>query len=766
MKKFTLLLTFIITAFSLFSQAPFQIVNWINLNEDVQSPYYNFDLSSNPFDKKAVVAVKLSDSSLIDIPNMDLNDLKTLWDSLGNEQYISQPLVNDEGDLFDLGSGNTFGASFKACFDSDNLYIMLKYVDKNRVFNSAMKRFEVMIQTKEPDRYEAGFDAAEGLYGPHGTNAQYGRYIELGGSKFYFGSGGFYENTANCGQDGTWRSGIQAMNVPETLWQEDSEGTAWAILRLNFSGNMAYMADEWGAYNSSNYVAFDPKVKKVISFDIRSDATDNDNVKRTDYCWNSTNNEVYCLNYYAGYLVFDEDAWVPRPVVISPVYYCTGEPSSPLQATGDNLRWYTKASGGTPYPDPVSPPTEVDNVMNYYVSQVVNGVESDRAKIKVNVTNLQADILGDSMLSCHASQLFVSFNNYKGESDISSFWEYQDQVFNQDSLQIDQFEGDSPLVLKVQTNSGCQAEDTLKLTIIPSANPLLLELAGYDQQTGKNMIRWTKPGDVNIDSLFIFRSVAGEDMTLLGGIVYNPGTDSYIDLNSNPANQPYSYLLKLKDECGTYSESSGTQKTMRLDVFQNMNSTVQLLWDTYQGRTVEQYNLLKGHSPQNLINTGHISPLQYSWYDDLSLDTVWYQVEAKLSDENGKFQTTTTLSNTFRFNPQILVFDTIWVETCSGNDTLKIDAGTIGDIGPEINYIKVYPNPSQGIIVIDLGNYTHYSTCTLRIIDTMGREIFNRKCNQAVYEINLSEFGEKGMYYLQFLNPENTVLDTKIIVLQ
>ena len=110
--------------------------------------------------------------------------------------------------------------------------------------------------------------------------------------------------------------------------------------------------------------------------------------------------------------------------------------------------------------------------------------------------------------------------------------------------------------------------------------------------------------------------------------------------------------------------------------------------------------------------------------------------------------------------------DTIWVETCSGNDTLKIDAGTIGDIGPEINSIKVYPNPSQGIIVIDLGNYTHYSTCTLRIIDTMGREIFNRKCNQAVYEINLSEFGEKGMYYLQFLNPENTVLDTKIIVLQ
>ncbi len=92
MKKFTLLLTFIITAFSLFSQAPFEIVNWINLNEDVQSPYYNFDLSSNPFDKKAVVAEKLSDSSPIDIPNMDLNDLKTLWDSLGNEQYISQPL--------------------------------------------------------------------------------------------------------------------------------------------------------------------------------------------------------------------------------------------------------------------------------------------------------------------------------------------------------------------------------------------------------------------------------------------------------------------------------------------------------------------------------------------------------------------------------------------------------------------------------------------------------------------------------------------------
>lgn len=76
----------------------------------------------------------------------------------------------------------------------------------------------------------------------------------------------------------------------------------------------------------------------------------------------------------------------PAPVVTTPIYYCAGSPSIPLEASGQNLNWYYQKYGGVPSTLAPEPPTSVPDTFEYYVAQVNNGCEGPRANVHVVVT--------------------------------------------------------------------------------------------------------------------------------------------------------------------------------------------------------------------------------------------------------------------------------------------------------------------------------------------------------------------------------------------
>ncbi|WP_185155502.1 Ig-like domain-containing protein [Rudanella paleaurantiibacter] len=80
----------------------------------------------------------------------------------------------------------------------------------------------------------------------------------------------------------------------------------------------------------------------------------------------------------------------PPPTVTGTVYYCQGAQASPLTATGSNLRWYTVPSGGTASTTAPTPSAANTGTTSYYVSQIVNNLESSRARIDVVVTAVPA----------------------------------------------------------------------------------------------------------------------------------------------------------------------------------------------------------------------------------------------------------------------------------------------------------------------------------------------------------------------------------------
>ncbi len=77
------------------------------------------------------------------------------------------------------------------------------------------------------------------------------------------------------------------------------------------------------------------------------------------------------------------------PAVISPIGYLQGDTSTQLTATGNNLKWYATLMGGISEASLPAPSTENAATTNYYVSQTIEGCESNRAKISVVVNALR-----------------------------------------------------------------------------------------------------------------------------------------------------------------------------------------------------------------------------------------------------------------------------------------------------------------------------------------------------------------------------------------
>ncbi len=74
------------------------------------------------------------------------------------------------------------------------------------------------------------------------------------------------------------------------------------------------------------------------------------------------------------------------PAVTSPLTYCHTTVAPILTATGSGLLWYANASGGAGSSSAPTPSTATVGNTNYYVSQTINGCESPRANIVVNIT--------------------------------------------------------------------------------------------------------------------------------------------------------------------------------------------------------------------------------------------------------------------------------------------------------------------------------------------------------------------------------------------
>ena len=73
-------------------------------------------------------------------------------------------------------------------------------------------------------------------------------------------------------------------------------------------------------------------------------------------------------------------------MVTTPIYYCENVPGEQLTAIGDTLRWYYQEQGGIPSAIAPTPNTTKKDSLQYWVTQTIDGCESDRNTVHVVVT--------------------------------------------------------------------------------------------------------------------------------------------------------------------------------------------------------------------------------------------------------------------------------------------------------------------------------------------------------------------------------------------
>jgi hypothetical protein len=163
----------------------------------------------------------------------------------------------------------------------------------------------------------------------------------------------------------------------------------------------------------------------------------------------------------------------------------------------------------------------------------------------------------------------------------------------------------------------------------------------------------------------------------------------------------------------------------------------------------------------------------------VSSDSVnWYSV-GKGYDTTGVFTFIPKVPFIVRDTVHTMVYDSTFVTVydttsisvidsvlISVTDTLIINAVlTSVNSSNNINTIKIYPNPAKDHITIDYGNYSSMNGYTLKIVNSLGQQVYSTSIDQFESYLNLSDWGGKGIYFVYLIDNLNNITEVKKIVL-
>ena len=103
----------------------------------------------------------------------------------------------------------------------------------------------------------------------------------------------------------------------------------------------------------------------------------------------------------------------------------------------------------------------------------------------------------------------------------------------------------------------------------------------------------------------------------------------------------------------------------------------------------------------------------------------------------------------------------------SVTDTLIININLSSFSSPNIsNTLRIYPNPAVDIVLIDNGNFNSMSGYSLKILNSLGQEVFNSFINTAQFQIPIINFGGVGLYHIKLYDNAGSLIDTRKLIIQ
>ncbi|MEI6696657.1 MAG: T9SS type A sorting domain-containing protein [Bacteroidota bacterium] len=269
-------------------------------------------------------------------------------------------------------------------------------------------------------------------------------------------------------------------------------------------------------------------------------------------------------------------------------------------------------------------------------------------------------------------------------------------------------------------NSCSSISDTLWIKTRPLEN-ISTCYVEFDELTSKNKIVWpisNKP----IDSIYIYRKI-GTDMIKIGSSSYN---GNFIDYNSNPPSQSYTYQISSTNLCKKEGTKSSLHSTMRFKITSNpLDNIYYFEWTAYVGVSFPFYNIygVESNGNKTLIGSTNYGELGYNYYNP-NPAFVNYFVGFDITTCSGAKTTYVVKSNYLYSNS-------------NGVDEFE-----------KINF-NIYPNPANSQINVQINTNLLGSTYT--ITDQIGKVVLSGKLNAEKSTIELSNLSG-GIYLFSIGN--------------
>lgn len=101
----------------------------------------------------------------------------------------------------------------------------------------------------------------------------------------------------------------------------------------------------------------------------------------------------------------------------------------------------------------------------------------------------------------------------------------------------------------------------------------------------------------------------------------------------------------------------------------------------------------------------------------------------------------------------------------ASSNTINYAFLSIEDFG-NINEMIIYPNPAKDQITIDLGNKANAKGYNVKMFNVLGQAVFTDTMNVQRYNIPLSTWTGKGVYFVKIYDASNNEVCTKKIILE
>jgi hypothetical protein len=175
-------------------------------------------------------------------------------------------------------------------------------------------------------------------------------------------------------------------------------------------------------------------------------------------------------------------------------------------------------------------------------------------------------------------------------------------------------------------------------------------------------------------------------------------------------------------------------------------------------------NAMISKSASQIVLSGTPSGGNFSGFG--VINNIFYPNNAQLGTNVISYNYSSTAGCSGYSTRNFIVYDTIG-NFCSVTDTLIINVSTTGLNPPNnVNTINVYPNPASDCIIIDNGNYGSMNGYTIKIINSLGQQVFQNTINQQQFIIDLSTWNSNGIYFLHLINAQNNTVTIRKIILQ